>query len=369
MEFLDQDVNGRSAPIIRPAHAATMMESSQLSHEIDTTINLCTEGIWRSSNGTTSLVRDTYAFQVACLEASYARKIVRSHETCTTEPSWRSHSTTVGKDYQGVWDMSKFQCSSTTLSSLATASRHCFQLQSGTWPNVDWKKEGLHFFDIDTGFNSAIFMLYQTVEAVWDAFVTCWESLYIGFPMTLRVDKGRAFTSVRWTNRPKEVGTNVQKSDVGAHNWLGSGERYHAPLRRIFFKIWEEHPDMGKNIILKLAVKAMNDTMDPEGLVPSYLEFGCILRFPQQSLHCQRNSRESTLWKQFEVRCLSSQQNFEFEKLSRHALQETRSLDWSWWLSSSLPRNRQTIRWTLPCDPRWWNLRFHHWQPSRSQVQ
>ncbi len=43
---------------------------------------------------------------------------------------------------------------------------------------------------------------------------------------------------------------------------------------------------MDKNIVLKLAMKATNDTMGPEGLVPSYLVFGCIPRFP---------STESTL--------------------------------------------------------------------------
>ncbi len=67
---------------------------------------------------------------------------------------------------------------------------------------------------------------------------------------------------------------------VEAHNSLGSGERCHAPLRRIFLKIREEYPKIDKNIVLKLAVRAMNDTMGPEGLVPSYLVFGCIPRFP-----------------------------------------------------------------------------------------
>ena len=37
---------------------------------------------------------------------------------------------------------------------------------------------------------------------------------------------------------------------------------------------------MDKNKILKLAVKAMNDTMGPEGYVPAYLLFDCIPRFP-----------------------------------------------------------------------------------------
>ncbi len=37
---------------------------------------------------------------------------------------------------------------------------------------------------------------------------------------------------------------------------------------------------MDMNIILKLAVKAMNDTMGPEGLVPSYLVFEIIHVLP-----------------------------------------------------------------------------------------
>ena len=98
--------------------------------------------------------------------------------------------------------------------------------------------------------------------------------------MKIRIDQGSAFTSIRWTNRTKAVGTDVQESDVEAHNSLGSGERYHAPLRRIFLKIREPHPKMDKNIILKLPVKVMNDTMGPEGLVPSYLVLVCIPRFP-----------------------------------------------------------------------------------------
>ena len=37
---------------------------------------------------------------------------------------------------------------------------------------------------------------------------------------------------------------------------------------------------MDKNIILKLPVEPINDTMGPKGLVPSYLVFGCVPRFP-----------------------------------------------------------------------------------------
>ena len=76
-------------------------------------------------------IRNQYFYQVgnchaaSSLQASYL--IVQSYETCTTEPSWSSYSTTVGNNYQGVWNLSKFQRSSTTLSILATAIRYCFK--------------------------------------------------------------------------------------------------------------------------------------------------------------------------------------------------------------------------------------------------
>ncbi len=181
----------------------------------------------------------------------------------------------------------------------------------------------LHVVDIEAEFNSATFLSYQTVEAVWGAFVICWASLYIGFPMKMRVDQGSPFTLVRWTNRAKAVGTDAQESGVEAYNSLESGEGYHAPLRRIFLKIREEHPKMDKNIILKVAVKAMNDTMGLEGLVPSYLVFRCIPRvLPTESaLPTQQQRMDAMQSARREIAIILK--NFEFEKLSYHAFQET----------------------------------------------
>ena len=41
-----------------------------------------------------------------------------------------------------------------------------------------------------------------------------------------------------------------------------------------------ENHKLDRKVALKISVKAMNDTMGPKGLVPSYLIFGWILRFP-----------------------------------------------------------------------------------------
>ncbi len=95
------------------------------------------------------------------------------------------------------------------------------------------KKAVLHVVDLETNFNAAIFLKHQTVEGVWESFISCWAALHIGFPEKMRVDQGSAFTSVKWTNRTDAVGTEVQTSGVEAHSALGNGERYHAPLRRV----------------------------------------------------------------------------------------------------------------------------------------
>ena len=80
----------------------------------------------------------------------------------------------------------------------------------------------LHVVDLDTNFNAAIFLKTQISEGVWDAFVTCWASLYIGFSLKMRVHQRISFTSVRWTRRADAVGTIVQTSDVEANNAIGA---------------------------------------------------------------------------------------------------------------------------------------------------
>ncbi len=41
---------------------------------------------------------------------------------------------------------------------------------------------------------------------------------------------------------------------------------------------------MDRKIALRISVKAMNDTMGPNGSLPSYLVLGCVPRFPGEGL-------------------------------------------------------------------------------------
>ena len=75
------------------------------------------------------------------------------------------------------------------------------------------------------------------------------------------------------------VGTELQLSGTESHHSLGSGERHQAPLRQVYLKIRHEHHSVDKETSLRLSIKALNDTMGPEGLVPSLLVFGVLPRF------------------------------------------------------------------------------------------
>ena len=93
-------------------------------------------------------------------------------------------------------------------------------------------------------------------------------------------DQGSVFTSQFLQNSTKHLGIITKGVPVEAHNALSVGERYHAPLRRIFKKIQLEYPMLNRDLILSIAVICLNNTAGPDGLVPSLLVFGMIPKMP-----------------------------------------------------------------------------------------
>ena len=150
----------------------------------------------------------------------------------------------------------------------------CWLERNGT------NRAALHIVDLHTGFSSAAFLAGQTVEQVWDAFLTSWATTYLGYPVTLRLDQGRQFQAGGFSSRAAAAGILIKPTGVESHNSLALGERYHAPLRRIYNKIRASHPSVQPDIALRLACRAMNDTMGPDGLVPTLLVFGALPRLP-----------------------------------------------------------------------------------------
>lgn len=150
----------------------------------------------------------------------------------------------------------------------------------------------LHVVDTATRFSATTFLDWkpdsvgpekdygQSVDGVWEAFIECWCTLYTGYPNRLRTDAGSIFTSPRWEALAEDCGISMSRSGIESHNSLGLGEKMHDPLKRVYRKIKLQDSELDRVEILRLATKAVNDTVGINGLVPSYLVFGIMPRFP-----------------------------------------------------------------------------------------
>lgn len=75
-------------------------------------------------------------------------------------------------------------------------------------------------------------------------------------------------------------GIEIKRSGMERLNYLGANEKYHGPLRKKYQNICYGYPSPPASTLLALAVKAMNDDMNEEGLVTSLLLFRSHPRSP-----------------------------------------------------------------------------------------
>ena len=132
----------------------------------------------------------------------------------------------------------------------------------------------LHIVDERTKFSAACLLTSGTsTHYIWEPLLKCWDSVYTGLPNRILVDQGSNFGPI-FVNLARASGVEVPSTGIEAHSSLGICERYLAPLRNIWRKIKAESPATSDDLALQLSVQAMNDTVGPEGLMPSALVFG-----------------------------------------------------------------------------------------------
>ena len=85
-------------------------------------------------------------------------------------------------------------------------------------------KPALHIVDEVTRFSAARFLAKMSTEAVQEAIVLCWSSVYTGLPDNIIVDEGSQFRKL-FAELAVLHDVNLEKSGVESHNSLGIGER------------------------------------------------------------------------------------------------------------------------------------------------
>lgn len=126
----------------------------------------------------------------------------------------------------------------------------------------------------------------KTPEGQWRSFTECWSTVYPGLPNVLRLEQQASFNYERFISLVEAHGVSLQMSGVEIQNSLAQGELYHAPPLRIFQLLAKNNPTLKKALILTYDRKAVKDTSNIHGLVPSFLVFGVAPSFPISNKMC-----------------------------------------------------------------------------------
>jgi hypothetical protein len=97
----------------------------------------------------------------------------------------------------------------------------------------------------------ALDLMWLDGQALY-AFLEAWATLYLVYPDTFKLDQGSVLTSPRWKELSDMAGIRLQLSEIESHSSIGSGEIYHATLRRIYTKIRMDYPELDLNLVLWL---------------------------------------------------------------------------------------------------------------------
>lgn len=128
-----------------------------------------------------------------------------------------------------------------------------------------------------TTFRAARFLPDVSTDSIWKSMFDCWACIYTSLPNRILTGQETQFGE-KFINLACIADVEVNRIGIEAHASLSLGERYREPLRPTFRKIKSSQPGIDKLIALVCSVKAMNDSLGPEGLVPSALVFGEFLR-------------------------------------------------------------------------------------------
>ncbi|KAI1004852.1 hypothetical protein K3495_g3366 [Podosphaera aphanis] len=144
-------------------------------------------------------------------------------------------------------------------------------------------KPVLHVVHEATRFQAARWLDKLSSKHTWDTLRQCWIDTYVGSPDWIINDAGANFVGKEFIQHASSLAMRTKSVPVEAHWSIGIVERYHHMLRRAYKIVVEELKGSGinKEMALQMAVKAMNDSAGPDGLVPTLLVFGTYPRMSE----------------------------------------------------------------------------------------
>lgn len=128
--------------------------------------------------------------------------------------------------------------------------------------------------DTDTHVQFDIYVDRKSADCLWRAITEFRSTVYLGLLNVLCVDQEATFQSEKISSMATTHGINFQYYDAKVQNAIASGERYHAPLRRVYVTLITPNTTLSKRLTLKYALNSINCTANIEGFGGYLLVFG-----------------------------------------------------------------------------------------------
>lgn len=130
--------------------------------------------------------------------------------------------------------------------------------------------------------NRARWLPNVSSETVWRAMRLCQIDIYLRPPHIVTHDAGKQFIEIVFQTSVELFHINKKCVPIECPNSMSYTKRYHTPIRHGFWIIKSEAPDIKGEAALQMAVKSVNDSTEPDGLVPTLLVYAALpcLDFP-----------------------------------------------------------------------------------------
>jgi hypothetical protein len=114
----------------------------------------------------------------------------------------------------------------------------------------------------------------MSTKTTWETLHLCWVDVYLGPPDQLVYNASKNFSLQEFQLYTKTIAIEIKEVLVEAHNSIGKVECYHTLLHWAYDIISSELNSSSKDLILQIAVKAINNSAGSNSLVPTLLVFG-----------------------------------------------------------------------------------------------
>ena len=136
-------------------------------------------------------------------------------------------------------------------------------------------KSVLYIVDEATVFQAVKFLKNMSIKTTWDALQVCWIDVYQGPPDIIVSDAGKNFASEEFQQHAVIMNINIKKVPVEAYNSVSKIEQYHGLLQQTYEILSKKLLLLliKKEVILQMAVKAVNNSAGLDRIIPTLLIF------------------------------------------------------------------------------------------------